>query len=95
VVKLRISFLHLAPVTGDVGHNRHLVEEAVRLAAAEGADWVMVSDETPIDEQGRDELLQAFQTHYHAGDARSLTATGSELDEAGDDEMDDQEIGRE
>jgi hypothetical protein len=60
----------------------------------EGADWVMVSDETPIDEQNRDELLQAFQTHYHAGDARSISATGNELEEEGDDEEDDQEVGR-
>jgi hypothetical protein len=58
------------------------------------AGWVMVSDETPIDEQTRDELLQDFQTHYHAGDARSLTATANELEEEGDDEEDDQEVGR-
>jgi len=61
----------------------------------EGAEWVMVSDETPIDEQSRDELLQSFQTHYHAGDARSISATGNELEEEGDDEEDDQEVGRE
>ena len=60
----------------------------------EGSDWVMVSDETPIDEVTRDELLQSFQTHYHAGDARSISATGNELEEEGDDEEDDQEVGR-
>ena len=42
--KLRVSFLHLAPVAGDIGHNRHLVEEAVRLAAAAGADWVITPE---------------------------------------------------
>jgi hypothetical protein len=60
----------------------------------EGAEWVLVSDETPIDEESRDELLQDFQTHYHAGDARSVTATANELEEEGDDEEDDQEVGR-
>ena len=60
----------------------------------EGADWVMVSDELPIDEQSRDELLQEFQTHYHPGDARSVSATANELEEEADDEEDDQEVGR-
>jgi hypothetical protein len=60
----------------------------------EGADWVMVSDELPIDEHRRDELLQEFQTHYHPGDARSVSATANELEEEGDDEEDDQEVGR-
>jgi hypothetical protein len=55
---------------------------------------VQVSDETPIDEDSRDELLVAFQTHYHAGDARSISATANELEEEGDDEEDDQEVGR-
>jgi hypothetical protein len=61
----------------------------------EGSDWVMVSDETPVDEEGRDQLLQDFQTSYHAGDARSISATANELEEEGDDEEDDQEVGRE
>jgi predicted amidohydrolase len=42
--KLRISFLHLAPVTGDIDHNRQLVERAIKLAAAEGADWVITPE---------------------------------------------------
>jgi hypothetical protein len=27
----------------------------------EGADWVLISDEVPVDENRRDELLEAFQ----------------------------------
>ncbi len=27
----------------------------------EGADWVMIADEVPVDEHRRDELLEAFQ----------------------------------
>jgi len=69
--------------------------EIFNMEEFEGADWVLVSDETPIDEHTRDELLERFQTHYHPGDAGSVSATASELEEEGDDEADDQEVGRE
>ncbi len=62
----------------------------------EGSDWVTISDEVPIDEERRDELLIAFQTHYHPGDARSVSATASELEDEADDEgEEDQDPGRE
>jgi hypothetical protein len=41
----------------------------------EGADWVLISDEVPVDEHRRDELLEAFQV-----DAQPV-ATGEEDDE--------------
>jgi hypothetical protein len=69
--------------------------EIFNMEAFEGADWVLISDETPLDEQRRDELLEDFQTHYHPGDARSVSATAEELEEEGDDEEDEQEVGRE
>lgn len=49
----------------------------------EGADWVLISDEVPIDEQGRDELMQSFQVRHGAGSSTVL--------DAGDDEVDDDE----
>ncbi len=56
----------------------------------EGSDWVLISDETPVDEHRRDELLEAFQIRYHPGE---VTDNGDdELDEL---EEDDQEVGRE
>jgi hypothetical protein len=57
----------------------------------EGADWIQISDEVPVEEDRRDELLEAFQIHYHAG-----AATSNE-DDAPDDELeeDDQDPGRE
>jgi hypothetical protein len=67
--------------------------EIFNMEEFEGSDWVQVSDETPVDEHRRDELLQDFQTHYHAGDAGSISATGNELED-GDGEEDDQEVGR-
>jgi hypothetical protein len=40
-----------------------------------GAEWVRISDEVPIDEQARDEALEAYQAVYHAGGSGSLSAT--------------------
>lgn len=36
----------------------------------EGADWVLVSDDLPVDEPKRDELLETFQATFHGGDGR-------------------------
>ena len=38
---VRISLLHLAPLPGDVRHNRELLKRAVQVAAERGADWVV------------------------------------------------------
>ena len=42
--KLRISFLHIAPVTNNVDHNRKLVERGVKTAAVQGAQWVVTPE---------------------------------------------------
>ncbi len=42
--QLRLSLLHLAPMTGAVAANRRLIEQGVRLAAAQGADWVLTPE---------------------------------------------------
>ena len=42
--RVRISLLHLAPVTGDVGLNRKTLESAVRVAAVDGAKWVITPE---------------------------------------------------
>ncbi|MGI8511422.1 MAG: hypothetical protein ACR2NH_02220 [Solirubrobacteraceae bacterium] len=44
--------------------------EIFNLEQFEGADWVLVSDDLPIDEPRRDELLESFQATFHGGDAR-------------------------
>ena len=48
----------------------------------EGAEWVLISDDLPVDEPQRDELLESFQVTYHGGDGR---AVGEEAVENGDD----------
>jgi hypothetical protein len=40
--------------------------EVFNMEDFEGADWVLISDESPIDEQARDELMQAFQVRHGA-----------------------------
>jgi len=69
------------------------LDQAVfNLEDAEGADWVLVADEVPLDEARRDELMERFQVRYHPGGAGSIAA-----DDGADalDEDDDQEVGRE
>jgi hypothetical protein len=68
--------------------------EIFNMEEYEGADWVLISDETPIEEHQRDELLERFQIHYHAGVAED--EDDDEDDETVDElEADDQEPGRE
>jgi hypothetical protein len=56
--------------------------EIFNLEEFEGADWVLVADDLPIDEARRDELLEKFQATYHGGDGRHV---GAEAVEDGDD----------
>ena len=47
----------------------------------EGADWVLISDEVPIDGDARDELMQAFQVRHGASLAAGLDAGDDIVDE--------------
>ena len=42
--------------------------EIFNMEEFEGADWVLISDEVPVDEDRRDELLQSFQARHTAED---------------------------
>lgn len=66
-------------------------QEVFNMEAYEGAEWVRISDEVPIDEDARDSALEAFQTHYHAGAGGSVSETALEQ---GDDELDEDEEGQ-
>ena len=66
--------------------------EIFNMEEFEGADWVQISDEVPVDEHRRDELLEAFQVHYHSGASASVTDDGDEPED--ELEEDDQEVGR-
>src|SRR5947209_20246817 len=49
----------------------------------EGADWVLISDDVPVDESRRDEILESFQTTFH-----------TDPDDEDEDEVDDDEDDR-
>jgi hypothetical protein len=67
-------------------------QEVFNMEAYEGANWVRISDEVPVDEEQRDKLLEEFQTRYHPGSAGSLSETALEQ---GDEELDEDEEGQE
>ena len=53
-------------------------QEIFNLEEFEGADWVLISDELPIDEPKRDEMLETFQANYHGGDGRRVSGAAVE-----------------
>jgi hypothetical protein len=57
----------------------------------EGADWVLVSDETPVDEHSRDELLERFQTRHTSGISGAVPADQDDEDEVDEIEPDPDE----
>lgn len=71
-------------------------QDVFNMEAYEGADWVRVSDEVPIDERARDDALVAFQTHYHPGSTGSISSTALDQDDGEENEGElGQEPGRE
>ena len=72
-----------------VDDSPELDSEIFNMEEYEGADWVLVSDETPLDENRRDELLERFQVH-------STPAVAEDEDEYSEEYEDDEEdVGRE
>ena len=64
--------------------------EIFNMEEFEGADWVLISDDVPVDESQRDEILETFQTTFHGGDGRM-----DELDEDEDEEEENEDDDRE
>jgi hypothetical protein len=54
----------------------------------EGADWVLIADEVPVDEHRRDELLETFQAGLHPDDIAEEEEE-DELDELEPDELEE------
>jgi hypothetical protein len=75
-----------------VDDSASLDQEVFNMEDYEGAEWVRVSEDVPIDEDRRDQLLEDFQTHYHPGATGSVSETALEQ---GDDELDADEDGQE
>jgi hypothetical protein len=68
-----------------VDDSPELDAEIFNMEEYEGADWVLVSDELPVDENRRDELLETFQA------ARAGSPGEDELDEELEEEAGDYE----
>lgn len=71
-----------------VDDSPELDSEIFNMEEYEGADWVLISDDTPIDEERRDELLEAFQVRYGPA-GRDDDSNDEEVEEA------EEDIGRE
>jgi len=54
------------------------------------ADWVLISDDAPLDENKRDDLIERFQiSHQPAGDL--MAEEDHDLDDEDDDERDEED----
>ena len=71
-------------------------QEIFNMEAYEGSDWVRISDDVPVDEDGLDATLEEFQTRYRGATPDTLTETALEQADGPDEEEEDaEEPGRE
>jgi len=70
-----------------------LDSEIFNLEEFEGADWVQISDDVPIDEDRRDREFESFQATYHGGDGRHVgeAAVENQDDADADEELEPDE----
>jgi hypothetical protein len=69
-----------------VDDSSELDSEIFNMEEFEGAEWVLISDELPVEEHVRDELLERFQARHHPGASGAIAATEDDEDEV--DELD-------
>jgi hypothetical protein len=50
-----------------VDDSPELDAEIFNMEEYEGAEWVLITDEVPVDENRRDELLETFQSRHQPG----------------------------
>jgi hypothetical protein len=74
-----------------VDDSTSLDQEVFNLEEFEGADWVLVTDEVPVDEDRRDELFQSFQVSYHGGNGRHVSEAAVENPDDDDLDKEDEE----
>ncbi|MBA3371482.1 MAG: hypothetical protein H0T96_08565 [Thermoleophilaceae bacterium] len=73
-----------------VDDSQSLDAEIFNMEQFEGADWVLVTDDVPVDEPRRDELLETFQARY--GGEPGRVAGGSEEEPETEDVDGDPEV---
>ncbi len=73
-----------------VDDSASMENEIFAMEEFEGADWILVSDDLPVDEPKRDEMLETFQATWHGGDGRQTRVLDNpEADEDAPPEADD------
>jgi hypothetical protein len=60
--------------------------EIFNMEEFEGADWVLISDDVPVDEAQRDEMLENFQSTFHG--SGSVVASEDDVDDDEDEDED-------
>jgi hypothetical protein len=65
--------------------------EIFNMEEFEGADWVLISDDVPVDESQRDEILENFQATFHGTDGRIDLDEEDEDDDKDDDVEEDED----
>lgn len=58
---------------------------------ADEMDWILVTDESPIDETARDEAIERFEARHHPGASGAIAATEDDVDEVDEIEPDDED----
>jgi len=61
----------------------------------ESTDWVLISEDSPVDEDKRDELIEHFRVTYQPGEDALLAGEEDVEDEEDELEPDDLELDRE
>jgi hypothetical protein len=64
-----------------VDDSPELDSEIFNMEEFEGADWVLISDEVPVEEHVRDELIERFQARHHPGASGAIAANEDDEDE--------------
>src|SRR5437660_3453309 len=72
-----------------VDDSPELDAEIFAMEEFEGADWVLISDEVPVDENRRDELLETFQVRLHPDALVEHDEDEDEVDELEPDELEE------
>jgi hypothetical protein len=67
-------------------------QEIFNMETYEGADWVRISDEVPVDSDDLDTTLQRFQTDHVDIDAMTETKFAEDLDDEDDEDDRDDDL---
>ena len=72
-----------------VDDSPELDSEIFNMEEFEGAEWVLISDQSPIEEHVRDELIERFQVRHHPGTSGAIAASEDDSDELDELEVDE------